>query len=101
MDGVPDANPTAVVDGDPAGPGSGVEERVQDGPVGDGIATIPHRLGLAIGGRDRAGIEMIPPDDDRGPQLTGPDQFVETQPDLCALAVAEPADPRRYALDRD
>ena len=101
MDRVSDANPTAVMDRDPAGPGGGVHQRVQDGPIGNGVAAITHPLGFAIGGRDRAGIEMIPPDDDRGTQLARLHQFVEAKPDLGALAVAEPADPGRQTLELD
>ena len=43
---------------------------------------------------------MVPPDDDRRRDLAGPDQLVERQPGLRPLAVAEPADAGRQALER-
>ena len=39
----------AVVNGHPGGAGSGVDERVQDRPVGDRVRAVGHRLGLAVG----------------------------------------------------
>ena len=58
-----------------------------------------HRLGLALGRGDRAGVEVVAPDHDRGLDLAGGDHLVEAQPGEMALAVAEPADPRRQALE--
>ena len=44
---------------------------------------------------------MIAPDDDRGLDLARSDELVDRQPRAGAVAVAEPADPRRQTLERD
>ena len=45
------------------------------------------------------GVEVVAADHDRRPQLARGDHLVEAQPGEVALAVAEPADPRRQALE--
>ena len=62
---VPDADAAAVVQRHPAGAAGGVEHRVEQRPVGDRVGAVLHRLGLAVGRSDRAGIEMVPADDER------------------------------------
>ena len=47
----------------------------------------------------RAGVEVVAPDHDRRLQLARGDHLVEAQPGEVALAVAEPANPRRQALE--
>ena len=101
VDRVADADAAAVVDRHPGGAGGGVEQRVQDRPVGDGVAAVAHALGLAVGRGDRAGVEVIAADDDRRRHAALADQLVEPQPEARALAVAEPADARRQSLERD
>ena len=44
---------------------------------------------------------MVAADDDRGLDRTGAHEVVERQPGLVALTLAEPADPRRQALEGD
>ena len=44
-----DPHTAAVVERDPRGPAHGVQERVQYGPVGDGVAAVLHALRLAVG----------------------------------------------------
>ena len=44
---------------------------------------------------------MVAPDDDRRRDLPRPDELVEHEPRLRALAVAEPADPARQPLELD
>src|SRR3989304_5758687 len=58
----------------------------------------PHAPGLAVGRSNRAGIQMIAPDDDRGPDLPSADELVEDEAHPRPLPVAAPADPRRQAL---
>ncbi len=98
---VPDAHATAVVDADPGRPRGRVQERVQDRPVGDGIGPVEHALGLAVGAGDAPRVEVVPPDDDRRGQLPGAHHLVDPQPRLRPLAVAQPADAGRQALERD
>ena len=42
---------------------------------------------------------MVAPDHDRAAHLAGSDELVEARPSQVALAVAEPADPRRQPLE--
>src|SRR4029077_9126746 len=69
--------------------------------VRDRVTAVAHGLGLTVGRRHRAGIEVIAPDHDRRPQLTGFHHVVETHADLRSLAVTEPADSSRKALELD
>ena len=62
---------------------------------------VAHRLGLALRRGDRAGVEVVAADHDRRLDLAGRDELVEAQAGEVALAVAEPADPRRQPLERD
>jgi hypothetical protein len=97
-----DADAATVVDRHPGGAGGGVDQGVEQRPVGDRVGAVEHRLGLAVGRGHRAAVEVVAADDDRGAE-TSPrrDEVVERQPGLVALAVAEPADPRRQALEGD
>ena len=67
VDRVAHADAAAVVDGDPGGAGHGVEERVQDRPVGHRVGAVAHGLGLAVGRGHRARVEVVAADDDRAP----------------------------------
>ena len=49
VDGVADADPSAVVDSDPGGTRGDVEHGVEDGPVGHGVGSVEHRFGLPVG----------------------------------------------------
>src|SRR5207247_9463293 len=62
----PDA--AAVVDRDPARAAGRVQQAVEQGPVADGVGAVEHRLGLALGRGDRAGVEVVAPDHDRTAQ---------------------------------
>ena len=100
MDRIADADAAAVMDAHPRRPGSSVEEGVEDGPVGDRVGAVTHRLGLAIRRRNGAGVEVVSPDDDRRPHAPRPDELVDRKPGAGPIAVAEPADPRRKPLER-
>ena len=89
------------MDADPRRACRHVDERVEDRPVRDRVGAVAHRLGLAIRGGDGAGIEMIPPDHHRRLDLAAPDELVDRETGLRAVAVAEPADPGRQPLERD
>jgi hypothetical protein len=101
VDGAADADPAAVVDGDPGGAGGGVEQGVEQGPVGDGVRAVGHGFGLPVGRGDRARVEVVPSDDDRRETFPSATRPVEQQPCLGAVAVAEPADACRQALELD
>jgi hypothetical protein len=71
------ADAAAVVERHPGRAGRGVEQRVQQRPVGDGVGAVLHRLGLAVGRGDRAAVEVVAADDDRGLQFAAGDHLVE------------------------
>ena len=98
---IADADAAAVVDRHPRRAGGGVQQGVQQRPVGDGVAAVAHALGLAVGRGHRAGVEVIAADDDRRRHAPLAHQLVEPQPEARPLAVAEPEDPRRQSLERD
>ena len=98
---VADADAAAVVHRHPGRAGRGVQQGVQQRPVGDRVAAVAHAFGLAVGRRHRAGVEVIAADDDRRRDTTLAHQLVEPQPEARALAVAEPEDARRQSLERD
>src|SRR6478736_6575311 len=98
VQGATDADPAAVVDGHPGRAGRGVDQRVEQRPVGDRVGPVEHRLGLPVRRGDRAAVEVVPADHDRGLELAGRHHLVELEPGPVALAVPEPTDPRRQAL---
>src|SRR3546814_15530579 len=71
-----------------------VEKRVEQRPVRHRVAAVLHRLGLAIGARDRPRIEMVAPDHDRRLQFARRHHLVERDPEPVAIAEPHPADPR-------
>ena len=89
---VADAHAAAVVNRHPRRAARGVQQRVQQRPVGDGVAAVLHRFGLAEGRGDRAAVEMVAAHHDRRLELAALHQIVERQAELRALAVAQPAD---------
>ena len=88
-----------AVDGHEVGVRGGVEERVQDRPVGDAVGAVEHALGLAHGRRDRARVEVVARERDRAGDAAARDRLVDEQAELAAVAVAEPADARGQARE--
>ena len=101
VDRAADADAAAVVDAHPRRARRRVDQRVEQRPVGDRVGLVLHPLRLAVGRGDRAGVEVVAADDDRRRQLAGAHHRVEAQAEPVALAVAEPADARRQALEGD
>ena len=79
----------------------GVEQRVEDRPIGDRVAAVAHGLGLAVRRRDAPGVEVVAPDDDRRADRAVAHQVVEREPGPRAIAVTEPADACRQPLKRN
>src|SRR5260221_6703947 len=98
MQGVANSNTTAVMKRDPTGAARGVQQSVQDWPVGYGIRAVFHSFRFAIRRGDRSRIEMIAADRDGRLQIAAPNQFVNCFAHLGPLTIAEPADARRQAL---
>ena len=101
VNGAAHADPAPVMDRHPRGAGRDVHHRVQQRPVGDGIGTVLHRLGLPVRRCHRAAVEVVAADHDRGLQRAVGHHLVEPLARLVPLAVAEPADTCREALERD
>ena len=101
VDRVADADAAAVMDADPRRARGRVEERVQDRPVGDRVGAVAHRLRLAVGRGDRARVEVIAADHHGSRDAAGADELVDRESCARPIAVAEPADPRRQALEGD
>ena len=101
VNGVADTDSAAVMDAHPGRSRGHVQERVQDRPVGDRVGAVPHRLGLPVRGCDRSRVEVIAADHHRGAYAARVHELVDRQPCTSAVAVAEPADPRRKTLERN
>ena len=98
---IADPDSAAMVDRDPRRAGGRVQHRVQERPVRDRVAAVAHRLRLAVRRGDRPAVEVVATDHDRRLHAPAPHELVERETRLRALAVAEPADPRRQPLERD
>src|SRR5262249_56980017 len=94
-----DSDAAAMVDRHPRCARGGIDEGVQQRPVGDGVRTVGHVLGLPVRGGDRAAIKMVPAEHHPRADLAPPDHLVEAQACLVPLAVPEPADSRGQALE--
>src|SRR5690606_25887806 len=79
VDGAADADASAVVDGDPGRPARRVDQGVEQRPVGDGVGTVPHALGLPVRGRHGSAVEMVATDHDWRGELASGDHLVEPQ----------------------
>ncbi|EAR52350.1 hypothetical protein OG2516_07732 [Oceanicola granulosus HTCC2516] len=79
----------------------GVEERVQQRPVRYRVGAVLHRLGLAVGRGDGAGIEVVAADHHRRRQLAVAHHLVKGEAEPVALAEPDPADSRRQPLEGD
>src|SRR5262245_8641426 len=62
MQRVSDAHATTVMERHPRGTTRGVEQRIQNRPIGDGVRAIPHRFRFPKWRRDAPRIEMIATD---------------------------------------
>src|SRR5712691_11338712 len=100
VDRIADPDTAAVVHAHPVCPRRGVEQRVQDRPVGDGIGPVSHPLRLPVRRRDASGVEMVTTDHDRRPQVPSTNQIVEDGARLVPLTVAQPTDASRQSLER-
>src|SRR5438093_848158 len=98
---VSDPHTAAVVDGDQIRAGRRVQQRVEQRPVRDRIGAVPHPLRLAVRGRHRAGVQMIPGDDDGPAELARRHNAVDCLAEPRPLSVSEPTHPGREALPRE
>ena len=95
------AHAAAVVQAHPGGAARGVEQGVQQRPVGHRVRTVTHGLGLAVRAGHRATVQVVAADDDGRLQLARAHHLVEGQAGAVALAQADPADACGQALEGD
>ncbi|MCY1243169.1 hypothetical protein D9M72_561730 [compost metagenome] len=74
---------------------------VEQGPVGDRVRSVLHPLGHDVRVRHGAGIEMVARERDRSLEFAECDQLVDAPRQCRALAMAEPGDAGRQALEGD
>ncbi len=98
VDRAADADAAAVVDAHPGRARGGIDQGVQQRPVGNRVRAIQHRLRLSIRRRHRSAIQMVAPHHHRSLYLAFCHQIVHRQPELVALPIAQPADARRQPL---
>ncbi len=101
VNGVADSHAAAVMDGHPRGPGGGVEQGIQDGPVGDGVAAVPHGLGLAVGGGHRPGVQVVTAEHHGCLEFARFHHPVHQHAQAVPLAIAQPADSGGKPLEVD
>ena len=77
----------------------GVEQRIEERPVGDRVGAVEHGLGLAIRARNRTRVEVVAADDDGSGELAVGDHLIERKSQAMSLPQAHPADARRQALE--
>jgi hypothetical protein len=87
-----DSHSAAMVEADPGRPSDRIDQRVEDRPVGHGIGSVHHRLGLPIGTGDGTAVEVVTADDDRGLHFTAGHHLVESVAGPASCTVTEPAD---------
>jgi len=68
---VADAHAAAMMEADPGGAVDGVDQRVENRPIGDGVRAVAHGFGFAVGAGYGAAVKMIAANDDGGADFTG------------------------------
>ena len=86
--------------GHPRGAARGVQQRVQQRPVGDRVRAVLHRLGLAVGRATEPRVEVVAADDDRRLRVAARTISLNARPSRWRCR-AQPADARRQALELD
>src|SRR5438093_1194456 len=87
---VSDSHAATVVDGDQIRAGRGVQESVEQRPVGDRVGSVAHPFRLAVRGGHGPRVEMVPRDDNRPAELARRHHAVDRLPELRAFPVSEP-----------
>ena len=101
MDGAANADPSTVVEGHPRCPRCRVQQGVEQRPVGNGVGSIQHGLGLPVGARHASRVQVVPADHDRRRELSRGHHLVEAKSGEVALLVAEPANTGRQSFELD
>ena len=85
----------AMVQGNPGRATGGIQQRVQQRPVGYRVGTVLHRFGFAVRAGNGTGVKVIAADHYRRRQLAAADHFVKRQAQTGALPQSDPADAGR------
>src|SRR5690606_4943288 len=99
--GVAHAHAAAVVPAEPGRAAGDVAHGVEQRPVADRVAAVAHGLGLAAGAGDAGTVQMIAAAHPRGLEFAIARHLVEREAQAVAVTEADPADPRRQALEAD
>src|SRR4030095_1066703 len=83
---------------DPRSAGGGIDEGIEQRPVGNRVTAIDHCFSFPERRRDRTGVEVVATNHNWCTDLTAPDEFVHRHTKLGTSALAEPADACRQAL---
>ncbi|KAG1386099.1 hypothetical protein G6F59_017028 [Rhizopus arrhizus] len=95
------AHAAAMVQRHPRRAAGGIEQGVQQRPVGHCVGAVGHRLGFAVRRCHAAAVQVVTADHHWRLQFTIGDHFVEGQAEAITVAQADPADARRQALELD
>src|SRR5258706_13350612 len=95
------ANAATMMNRAPGPAAGGVQQRIEQRPVGPRIRAVAHRLGFGIGTGDRTGVEVVAADHDGSTELAPGHHLIEGQAEAMPVAQADPADARRQPLELD
>ncbi len=96
---VADAHAAAVMEADPGRAAGSVDQRIKNGPIGDGVGAIFHAFRFAIGAGHGAAVKVITADYDGRFHFAGSNKLVEFQTCLGALAITQPTYACRQVLE--
>src|SRR5258708_26469324 len=101
VEGVTHAHAASMMKGNPGGAIHGVDQGIENGPIGDRVGTIHHRLRFPIWRGNGTAVEVVAADHDRGLDRAPAHQLVEHQTGLFAFPVAAPPEPGGQSLELD
>src|SRR6266705_1582862 len=101
MQRVANSRAAPVVKRDPTRAGSRVQQRVEDGPIGDRVTPILHAFSLSERGSDGAAVQMVAANDDRSFNFSGFHKMIDALAKLSPFTVSQPADACRQTLKPD
>src|SRR3954447_7611411 len=99
MNAVTHAYTAAMMQAYPTCTACGVDQRIQQRPIGNGIAAIEHGFGFAVGACNTSGIEMIAANNNRRLHFSGAHKFIECETCFFSFTLSEPAYAGRQSLE--
>ena len=101
MYAVPHAYTAAVVQAHPTCTACCVYECIEYWPVGNCITSVQHCFCFAVGARNRAGVEMVASNNNRGFYFSGSYQFIKCKTCFFSFALPQPTNTCRQPLKRN